>query len=93
MEPDHLDGDRSGPVLAPERTEHMGQELWIELESATRDQLELQVELSLDRHHQLMLKHGLAKCKYAVDIGTGNGLFLGRVAQRHPTIHFLRHRR
>lgn len=55
---------------------------------AIRDQLELQVQLSLDCHHQFMRKHGLAECRHVVDIGTGNGLFLGRIAQRHPTTRF-----
>ena len=66
----------------------MSQNPWIELENIIRTQLELQVELSLSRHHQFMLKHGLDRCQDVVDIGTGNGLFLGKVAQRHPRIKF-----
>jgi len=58
------------------------------LESVIRAQLELQVELSLDRHQQFMLKYGLAQCQNVVDIGTGNGLFLRKLAQRHPMIKF-----
>jgi len=66
----------------------VSQGLWIELETAIRDQLELQVALSLDCHHRFMRDHGLAQCREVADIGTGNGLFLGRVARRHPAIGF-----
>lgn len=66
----------------------MSQDLWIESESLIRKQLELQVELSFHRHHQFMLRHGLAQCQHVLDIGTGNGLFLERVAQRHPLLKF-----
>ncbi|MCX5797161.1 MAG: methyltransferase domain-containing protein [Elusimicrobia bacterium] len=66
----------------------MSQDPWVELESVIRAQLALQVELSFDRHHRFMMKHGLARCQNVVDIGTGNGLFLGKVAQRHPETNF-----
>lgn len=67
----------------------MSKDPWMELEKAIRDQLELQVRLSFARHHGFMLKHGLAQCRHVADIGTGNGLFLAQVAQRHPPIEFL----
>lgn len=66
----------------------MKETAWIDMEDAIRDQLALQVELSFDRHHEFMLKHGLARCRDAVDVGTGNGLFLGRVAMNNPAIRF-----
>lgn len=66
----------------------MGQDIWIDLEDIIANQLKLQVELSLSRHYQFMLKHGLAQCEQVADIGTGNGLFLSKVARRHPKINF-----
>lgn len=66
----------------------MSGNVWIEMESAIRDQLALQVELAFNRHHGFMLDCGLARCRDVVDIGTGNGLFLGKVAEAHPEIRF-----
>lgn len=61
---------------------------WIERESAIRTQLGLQVELSFGRHHRFMLEHGLGECSHVVDVGTGSGLFLERLARQHPTLRF-----
>ena len=66
----------------------MNQNIWIELEKIIENQLKLQVDLSLRRHHNFMLKHGLSDCQKVMDIGTGNGLFLEKVAENHPQIQF-----
>lgn len=66
----------------------MNQNIWIELEQTIEDQLKLQVDLSLERHHNFMLKHGLSDCQKVMDIGTGNGLFISKVAEEHPQIQF-----
>jgi len=66
----------------------MNQSPWIEFEKAIYTQLELQVRLSLNRHHGFMIKHGLSQCKHVADIGTGNGLFLGEIARQNPAIRF-----
>jgi len=66
----------------------MKETAWLDKEDDIRAQLALQVELSFDRHHVFMRKHGLAECGNIVDVGTGNGLFLGKVAQSNPAIRF-----
>lgn len=66
----------------------MTQNPWLEFEGIIRKQLEMQVALSFDRHHWFMLNHGLDRCRKVVDVGTGNGLFLGKVAHFHPDIKF-----
>ncbi|MBW2596833.1 MAG: methyltransferase domain-containing protein [Deltaproteobacteria bacterium] len=66
----------------------MNQNIWIELEKTIEDQLKLQVDLSLIRHHNFMIEHGLSDRKKVVDIGTGNGLFLEKIAEKHPQILF-----
>jgi SAM-dependent methyltransferase len=62
---------------------------WVTLNEAIRAQLALQVDLSFERHHGFMAEHGLAECRTVVDLGTGDGNFLGRVAERHPGIRFI----
>lgn len=66
----------------------MNQDPWVRFEDLIREQLSVQVELSFDRHHRFMLQHGLSRCSHVTDIGTGNGLFLSRLAERHPEIAF-----
>ena len=66
----------------------MRETAWLDREDEIRAQLALQVELSFDRHHAFMRKHGLTECGAIVDVGTGNGLFLGRVAQSNPDVRF-----
>jgi 2-polyprenyl-3-methyl-5-hydroxy-6-metoxy-1,4-benzoquinol methylase len=51
-------------------------------------QLSLQVDLSLQRHRDFMIAHGLECCGNVVDIGTGSGRFLASIASEHPTISF-----
>jgi len=66
----------------------MSQNIWVKLDKTIEDQLKLQVDISLNRHHGFMLKHELANCENVVDIGTGDGLFLAKIAEKHPEIKF-----
>ena len=68
------------PEIRGIKNQRMEQDHWTELEKAIRAQLELQVRLSLDRHHKFMLKHGLAKCKPVVDIGIAIPDFVPRMS-------------
>ncbi len=63
-------------------------EVWLNLDQIIDDQLNLQVKMSYDRHHQFMLKHKLGECKSVLDVGTGNGLFVRTLAHDHPEIQF-----
>ena len=64
-------------------------EIWLNLDSIIEDQLNLQVTISYDRHHEFMIKNGLTGCKKVLDLGTGNGLFLRKLAIDHPNIEFV----
>lgn len=66
----------------------MTHSVWVGMEQEVQKQLSLQVELSLPRHHDFMVEHGLERCRQVVDIGTGSGRFLACVARQHPTIEF-----
>lgn len=66
----------------------MGESDWLDLDRAIQDQLALQVELSFDRHRSFMVGHGLGRCRDVVDLGTGSGGFLSRLASQHPAISF-----
>ncbi|MEW5735216.1 MAG: methyltransferase domain-containing protein [Thermodesulfobacteriota bacterium] len=66
----------------------MGGSAWLDMEGAIKDQLALQVDLSFDRHHAFLLAHGLEQCRHVFDLGTGNGLFLARLARAHPAVFF-----
>jgi SAM-dependent methyltransferase len=61
---------------------------WLEFETIINTQLEMQVALSLDRHHQFMFSHGLPGCQCVADLGTGNGSFLAKIARLHPEIRY-----
>lgn len=61
---------------------------WVEFETMVTRQLSMQVTLSFERHHAFMLDHGLGFCKTVADIGTGNANFLGKLAAKHPEMHF-----
>ena len=66
----------------------MSRDPWIERKDVIRTQLALQVDLSFRAHHRFMLGYGLDQCKSVIDIGTGNGLFLEKIARKHPEIKF-----
>ncbi len=66
----------------------MNSQPWLSLEDVINNQLKLQVDISYGRHHSFMLKHGLSVCKNVMDLGTGNGYFLSRVAGNNRDIKF-----
>ena len=59
-----------------------------DLDSLVESQLNLQVKISYLEHHDFMLRHQLNACAHVLDVGTGNGAFLARLAQDHPRIQF-----
>jgi SAM-dependent methyltransferase len=66
----------------------MTHSFWEGMDHEIQKQLSLQVDLSLRRHHDFMVAHGLQGCGHVVDLGTGSGRFLASVAAQHPTIEF-----
>ncbi|OFZ13973.1 MAG: hypothetical protein A2Z20_10075 [Bdellovibrionales bacterium RBG_16_40_8] len=64
-------------------------DIWIDLDPVIEDQLNLQVTIAYDRHHQFMRETRFDDCKQVLDIGTGNGLFLRRLAGDHPDKSFV----
>lgn len=62
---------------------------WREHESLVDDQLSLQVEMQWDQHRAFLDRHGLPSCRRVVDMGTGNGVFLDRLAQAYPALSFI----
>ena len=65
------------------------QDGWIELQDLIDDQLKLQIEIAFTRHHEFMVRHGLNGCRSVLDLGTGNGAFLRRLAESEPKIQFI----
>ncbi len=63
-------------------------DIWTDIAELVEDQLNLQVEMQFDRHHQFMMNSGLADCRGVMDLGTGNGTFLKVLAKAHPEITF-----
>jgi ubiquinone/menaquinone biosynthesis C-methylase UbiE len=63
-------------------------DVWIDLEKAVQDQLKLQVAMQFEHHHGFMLKNGLDGCRNVIDLGTGNGAFLAKLARKHPHTSF-----
>lgn len=59
-----------------------------ELDEMIDRQLSLQVEITFNKHHDFLVRHGLAKCKSVLDVGTGNGDFCCRLAKLHPEVRF-----
>lgn len=66
----------------------MPDSVWMDMDEQIQKQLSLQVDLSLQRHHDFMVEHGLELCRDVVDVGTGSGRFLERIARQHPAIKF-----
>ena len=60
-----------------------------DLDSFVESHLNLQVKISYPEHHGFLLCHGLNECAQVLDVGTGNGTFVARLAQDHPNIHFV----
>jgi ubiquinone/menaquinone biosynthesis C-methylase UbiE len=63
-------------------------DLWRKDQQLIDEQFDLQVRISYALHHAFMQKHGLAECHEVLDLGTGNGCFLSKIANDHPKIHF-----
>lgn len=59
-----------------------------ELDALVEHHLNLQVEISYPEHRAFLLRHGLEKCADVLDVGTGNGAFISRLAKDHPGISF-----
>ena len=60
-----------------------------ELNSFVESHLNLQVKISYSEHHDFLIRHGLNKCSRILDVGTGNGTFVARLALDHPGIQFV----
>lgn len=60
-----------------------------ELDSFVDNHLNLQVKISYPEHHDFLIRHGLNKCSHVLDVGTGNGTFVARLALDHPGIQFV----
>ncbi len=60
-----------------------------ELNSFVESHLNLQVKISYSDHHDFLIRHGLNLCSHILDIGTGNGTFVGHLAHDHPDIQFV----
>lgn len=65
------------------------EDAWKDIDSIVEDQLALQIEIAFDRHHAFLVDNGLPSCKQVVDLGTGNGMFLNRLAKHHPDLQFI----
>lgn len=60
-----------------------------ELDSFVENHLNLQVKISYPEHHDFLIRHELASCSQILDVGTGNGSFVARLAHDHPYIDFI----
>jgi ubiquinone/menaquinone biosynthesis C-methylase UbiE len=60
-----------------------------ELDTFVESHLNLQVKISYPEHHGFLLRHGLKECTHVLDVGTGNGTFVARLAEDHPEIKFV----
>ena len=60
-----------------------------ELDSFVQSHLNLQVKISYPEHHDFLIRHKLLECSRVLDVGTGNGTFVARLAHDHPDIEFV----
>ena len=59
------------------------------LDTFVENHLNLQVRISYPDHKDFLLRHGLAQCHRVLDVGTGNGTFVARLAEDYPDIEFV----
>ena len=59
------------------------------LDAFVEGHLNLQVRISYPDHKDFLVRHGLDKCSRVLDVGTGNGTFVGRLAEDFPVIQFV----
>jgi SAM-dependent methyltransferase len=59
-----------------------------ELDQFIEDHLNLQVQISYKDHHDFLLRHQMLQYSRILDIGTGNGSFVARLANDHPGVKF-----
>jgi len=59
------------------------------LDSLVQSHLDLQVKISYPQHHDFLIRHGLKDYAHVLDVGTGNGTFVSRLALDHPSIEFV----
>jgi ubiquinone/menaquinone biosynthesis C-methylase UbiE len=59
------------------------------LDLFVEEHLNLQVKISYPDHHAFLLRHGLKDCGHVLDVGTGNGTFVAKLAQDHSNIQFI----
>ena len=60
-----------------------------DLESLVESHLNLQVKISYPVHQSFMVRHQMKECTSILDVGTGNGSFVARLAADHPSIQFV----
>lgn len=60
-----------------------------ELDKFIENHLNLQVRISYSAHHDFLIRHGLNNCQTVLDLGTGNGTFVKKLANDHPEINFV----
>ncbi len=60
----------------------------LNIDQFVESHLDLQVKISYHEHHDFLIRHGLERCTNVLDVGTGNGTFVARLAQDHPGIQF-----
>ena len=60
-----------------------------ELDTFIELHLNHQVKISYSDHLNFLKRHGLSSCSRVLDIGTGNGTFVKKLAEDNPAIHFV----
>jgi 2-polyprenyl-3-methyl-5-hydroxy-6-metoxy-1,4-benzoquinol methylase len=66
----------------------MDTEKWHNVKELIDRQLRLQVDMLFEQHNNYFSKDGLLETNTILDIGTGNGVFLEKLAEKHPNKKF-----